>query len=237
MATKKKAPVTAEVVESNSQTAESEAAAMKDQVAYQLATLLKMAEKLEINLDEIYPRPPAVTTTVVQSSGVPVPLPIPAPTGKPKPGQYLPGGAWVQWTKADLDPEETVTFVPLPIPGIVYPFTDENGYQKIKLDVNGLVCWLTVGVENTINRFFYNVYEAALNGHRELEKFKREGPEYAPWGKKGPDGRQAWQFIPMAATFGMTDDGRSLRVGGPTPLDLTPSEAAGTPASTGEEPK
>lgn len=240
----------------NASVSNDEIAAMKEQVAYQLAQLLKTAEKLGVNLKEVFPTPPAVSGAVLEApanavpaSGsnatimidgksynvTPVSTSVPAPVGPPKAGQYLPGGAWVQWTKNDLNPEDTVTFVPLPIPGMVYPWTDDNGYQKIKLDINGLVCWLTVGAENTINRFFYHVYAAALANHRELEAFKRNGPVAAPWGLTGPDGRRAWQYIPMAATFGMNVDGHSLRVGGPTPLDLTPSEVAAAPAPAGEE--
>jgi len=251
MATKKKAPITDEVVENNSTSAEDEATAMKEQVAYQLAQLLKMAEKMGVDLTEVFPKPPKEVTVVQESpstqdivtiaaqaavaamKGV---APAGSQPGQPyKPGQALPGGGWIQWKKTDLNPEDTVTFVPLPIPGMVYPFADENGYQKIRLDINGLECWLTVGLEQTINRFFYNVYEAGLAGHRELEAFKRNGPAYAPWGLKGPDGRPAWQYTPMAASFGMNIDGRSLRVGGPTPLDMTPTEVAGTPAPSGGE--
>lgn len=252
MARPKKAPATAEaVVENNSQNAEDEAAAMKEQVAYQLAQLLKMADKLNMNLDEIFERPPVATTVVTEAPTTQEIVNIAAqaavaamkgvnpnqqqvPAGPLKPGQALPGGAWVQWKKSDLEGSGTHTFVPLPVPGMVYPFQDENGLQKIRLDVNGLVCWLTCGVENTVHDMFYSVYEAALAGHRELEAFKKNGPAYAPWGTVGPDGRPAWQYTPQAASFGMNVDGHSLRVGGPTPLDMTPTEIASTPASSGE---
>jgi len=252
MARPKKAPAATEVaVENNSQNAENEAAAMKEQVAYQLAQLLKMADKMGIKLDEVFEKPPVDTTVVHESPTTQEIVNIAAqaavaaargmnpnqqqvPSGPLKPGQALPGGAWVQWKKSDLNPELTKTFVPLPIPGMVYPFADENGLQKIRLDVNGLVCWLTCGVENTVNEMFYSVYEAALAGHRELEAFKKNGPSYAPWGTKGPDGRPAWQYTPQAASFGMNIDGHSLRVGGPTPLDMTPTETASTPAPSGE---
>ena len=257
----RKTPVVAEAPAENSSVAtmanDAEVVEMKKQVAYQLAQLLKMAEKLDLDLTTVFPQPPAEITKVEAAANTVAPTgadgtitingqvfkitpqstSVPAPSGKPKPGQYLPGGAWVQWTKNDLDPEDTVTFVPLPIPGMVYPFTDENGYQKIKLDINGLICWLTCGAENTVNRYFYNFYVAALANHRELEAFKRNGPDYAPWGQKGPDGRNAWQYTPMAASFGMNIDGHSLRVGGPTPLDVTPTEVAGTPAPPAEEPQ
>lgn len=256
----RKAPAVAEAPAENTSaiaTTDAELATMKDQVAYQLAQMLKAAEKLGVDLSTVFPQPPAEvnrvevaqpTSTTTGASGTitingqtfnvtPQSTNVPAPNGTPKPGQYLPGGAWVQWTKADLDPDDTVTFVPLPIPGMVYPFTDENGYQKIKLDINGLVCWLTVGAENTINRFFYNYYAAALSNHRELEAFKRNGPSYAPWGVKGPDGGPAWRYTPMAASFGMNIEGHSLRPGGPTPLDLTPAELANTPAPSGEAPQ
>lgn len=205
-------------------TIEDEQAAMKQQVLYQFKQLLKMAETMGIKLEEIYEKPPVDVTKIVATA-----VPEPAPQGRLKPGTVLGTGinaSWVQWTKADLDPEDLVEFSPLPIPGVVYPFSDENGYQKIRLDVNGLVCWLTCGVPNKVNRFFWNVYNDKLVAWRALEDFKRNGPEYAPWGRKGPDGQNAWMYTPMAASFGMTDDGRSLRIGGPTPLDPTPTEPA-----------
>src|SRR5260370_38745856 len=72
-------------------------------------------------------------------------------------------GNWIPWRKEDLDPTDTVTFTPMPVPSITFPFTDENGYQKIKLDVNDLICWLTCGIPNTINRYFYNAYKNAYD--------------------------------------------------------------------------
>src|SRR6266853_631705 len=67
MATKKKAPTAPVAVENNSQTTENEAAVMKEQVAYQLAQLLKMAEKMGVNLEEVFPRPPKETTVVAEN--------------------------------------------------------------------------------------------------------------------------------------------------------------------------
>jgi hypothetical protein len=212
--------VVAEPEKVSPMTVEDEAAAMKQQVLYQFKQLLKMAETMGIKLEEIYEKPPVDVTKVVASA-------IPAPAteaGKLKPGTVLGTGvnaSWVPWTKADLDPDDVVEFSPLPLPGIVYPFPDENGYQKIRLDINGLVVWFTCGVPNIVNRYFYNEYQDKLANWRALEDFKRNGPSYAPWGRKGPDGQNAWMYVPMAPSFGMNEDGRSLRPGGPTPLDPT----------------
>lgn len=233
MAAKKKAPAAA-AAENNSQTP-NEVSAMQAQIAYQLKELFKLAEKQGVKLEDIFDKPPAAVTAVVQGS-TPV-VPIAAPE-KIKPGTPImgadgkPTGASVPWTKEDLDHEDMVEFVPMPIPGLVYPFMDENGYQKIRLDVNNLVCWLTCGIPNKVHRFFWNVYNDSLTLYRETERFKRSGPSFAPWGAKGPDGGPAWLYVPQAATFGMDDRGHSLRVGGPTPLDLTEP----TPAEASEAP-
>jgi hypothetical protein len=236
MAARKKAPV-AKATENNSETPDNEVGAMQAQIAYQMRELFKLAEKQGIKLEDIFEKPPTTVTTVLQGTAVAVPVAVDV---KQKPGTYIvdqqgkPTGATIPWTKQDLDPEDTVEFVPIPVPGLVYPFMDENGYQKIRLDVNNLVCWLTCGVPNKVNRFFWNVYDNSLQGYRELERFKRNGPAWAPWGARGPDGGPAWLYVPQAATFGMDDRGHSLRIGGPTPLDLTEVQPAEAPAESGK---
>lgn len=222
--------------------------AMEEQFKFQLKSLLKSAQSMGIDLNEVYEKPPAETTVTMSASelldairgmssnnnnnlGGPaknVPLdalgqPVPVADMKLKPGQIIPGTQnWQPWSKNDLDPEATTTFVPLPIPSLVYPIVDGEGRQKIKLDVNNLVQWLTVGETNTVNTFFYNVYKNAYDTWKELENFKRRGPQGAPWGVK-EDGTPAWSYTPFAPSFGMTDEGRSLRSGPPTALDYTPS--------------
>ncbi len=184
MATKKETPAGDEIVETVAEpekvspmTVEDEAAAMKQQVLYQFKQLLKMAETMGIKLEEIYERPPTEVTKVVASA---LPAPEAAAPVKLKPGTVLGTGvnaSWVPWTKNDLDPDDLVEFSPLPIPGIVYPFPDENGYQKIRLDINGLVVWFTCGTPNIVNRYFYNEYVDKLANWRAIENFKRNGPE------------------------------------------------------------
>lgn len=192
-----------------------EADAMQNQIRFQMKALMQLAVKAGIDPFEGFEKPPTGTTVVVEKA-------VPTFKGRPKAGSLLgdpssPNVAFVPWRKDDLDSEDTIDFVPQPIPSLVFPLTDEEGRQKIKLDVNDLVCWLTVGVSNKTNRFFYNAYMDSYNSWRELENFKRRGPEIAPWGRTGPDGRSAWLYDPAATTFGMDIDGRSL-----TPLRDNP---------------
>lgn len=237
MAVKKKAPA-AKVAENDSEKPD-EVGAMQAQIAFQIRELVKLAEKQGVKLEDIFEKPPTAVTAVTQGSVPVAPVTVEV---KLKPGSYImgidgkPTGNSIPWRKEDLDPNDKVKFVPLPVPGLVFPFADENGMQKIRLDVNNLVCWLTCGVENEVNRFFYNVYQNGLDSYRELEKFKRTGPAFAPWGARGPDGGPAWLYVPQAATFGMDDRGHSLRVGGPTPLDMTEPVPA-EPAVGTEGPK
>lgn len=189
---------------------------MGQQIKYQLAALMKMAQRMGIDLDELYETPPKETTVVLEeaTSDVPIEEVVDSvgqkPDHRPQPGTVLPGGNWIPWRKEDLNPEDTVEFVPQPIPTITFPMLDEEGHQKILLDVNDLKCWLTVGVPNRVNRFFKNAYDNAYQAWKELESFKRNGPEAAPWGRTGPDGRPAWHYEPMALTFGLDIDGRYL---------------------------
>jgi hypothetical protein len=194
----------------NADSLAAENAAMQEQIKYQLKALLQLAEKAGIDPFEHYPQPPRDTTVVEEADTESY-----RPPGRPKPGMILgkpgdPNAPWVPWRKEDLDSTDTVTFSPMPIPSLVFPITDEEGRQKIKLDVNDLVCWLTVGVPNTTNRLFYNAYMNSYDTWKDLENFKRRGPEIAPWGRVGPDGRPSWYYDPSAASFGMTDDGRYL---------------------------
>jgi hypothetical protein len=198
---------------------EDENAAMQEQIKYQLVQLLKLAQKAGLDLEELYPTPPKEDTVVLELEEEETVDSYAARPhgGRLQPGTVLAGGNWVPWRKEDLDQSNKVEFVPAPVPSLVFPMTDEDGRQKIRLDVNDLVCWLTVGVSNHVNRFFYNAYMDAYNSWKELEYFKRHGPEYAPWGRTGPDGRPAWHFEPFALTAGMDIDGRYL-VAGRSPL-------------------
>ena len=233
MASTKKTPAAKPAVkENNSASSDEDLKAMLAQVAFQFAQLQKLAEKQNIKLTDVFETPPSATTveqepkpaaTESTELGQPV-IAEPTQTGRPKPGTVLPGGNWVPWNPMDLKDSKKITFTPLPIPTLVFPFPDENGFAKIRLDVNDLVCWLTCGIPNTVSEMFYWAYKNGEDQWRALENLKRNGPAYAPWGQRGPDGGQAWQFTPMAASFGMDIDGRSLRRGGPTPLDPRPNE-------------
>lgn len=201
--------------------------AMQEQNRYQTAMFMKVAEKMGLTDP---PRPPKEDTLVLQVAGpedldvtdqfgnqlVQVPsTPQPQQSSKPKPGTLLgnPGDrnvSWIPWRKEDLADDEKVDFVPAPVPTLVFPMTDEEGRQKIRLDVNDLVCWLTVGVPNHVSKYFKNAYDNAFDTWRENENFKRKGPAVAPWGSQGPDGRPSWYYDPMTISFGMDDDGHAI---------------------------
>lgn len=208
-----------------------ETAAMQEQIRYQLVQLLKLAQNLGVDLSDtvltpdnvgrvaqeklrdLYPTPPSDTVHYFDNESPEAQ----AAERRRKPGELTAPGApntgWIPWTKADLDAADLVEFVPLPVPSIIYPIPDENGHQKIFLDVNDLKCALTVGVPNRVNRFFYNAYMNAYDTWRELESFKRQGPAWAPWGATDPQGRRTWHFDASAVSFGMDDEGRYLAQG------------------------
>src|SRR5690348_9620485 len=195
--------------------AEDENKLMGEQIKYQLAALIKMAARMGVDLDELYEAPPKDTTVVLEEEPEDTHIEkIVDSAGKEperlKQGTVLPGGNWIPWRKQDLNPEDKVPFVPQPVPSLVFPMLDDEGRQKILLDVNDLKCWLTVGVVNEVNQFFKNAYDNAYESWKELENFKRNGPIAAPWGARGPDGRPSWHYEPMALTFGMDIDGRYL---------------------------
>jgi hypothetical protein len=132
-----------------------------------------------------------------------------------KPGQLIPGTqSWVPWIYEDLNQEDRVTFVPQMVASIYAPGrTGPNGNPVLAVDVNNLKCLMEVGVPNTINRFFYNVYENALDNAIALEALKRGGRENAPWDF------DHWVYIPQALTFGVDLDGRYLKSSGYYELD------------------
>lgn len=180
---------------------------MRAQNEYQMAMFMKLMEKQQV---EMPAPPPNEDTLVVESDKEEV-----VRDGRPRPGSLLGDPrdrnvGWVPWRKDDLDPNEYIEFVPAPVPSLVFPMTDEEGRQKIRLDVNDLVCWLTVGIPNRVNKFFHNAYMDAYNSWRELEAFKRRGPAFAPWGSVGPDGRPSWYFEPVALSFGMDENGHAI---------------------------
>lgn len=181
---------------------------MRQQNEYQMAMFQKLLARADIDEPT---RPPKEDTLIVESNEDTSRV----NSGRPRPGsllgdQYDRNVGWVPWRKDDLNGEDMVDFVPAPVPSVVFPMSDEEGRQKIRLDVNDLVCWLTVGVPNHVNRFFYNAYIDAYNSWRELENFKRKGPAVAPWGSTGPDGRPSWYFEPMALSFGMDENGHAV---------------------------
>lgn len=218
---------------------------MQEQIKENLKSLLKLAAKRGISLEDLFETPPGEVTKV--EDPVEVDAPVDAELGievdwdvnrgevplskkkqkklaklmaQAKPQELRPGGAIFDkdgraqyikpWTRNDLVYSKRIKFIPRPIPTMVYPLHDVYGLQKIKLDVNGLTCWLTCGVENEVYDFFYNAYLDGEKAYSELERFKAHGPEAAPWGMVGPDGRPAWRFTPQAATFGMDPDGKYL---------------------------
>lgn len=199
--------------------------AMQLQNQYQTAMFMKMAEKMGLTDP---PKPPSDTTVILEEAQpnsenvvdqfgaeLVAPAPQSAPPGKPRPGSLVGNPwdrnvGWIPWRKDDLNPGDVVEFVPAPVPSLVFPMTDEEGRQKIRLDVNDLVCWLTVGVPNKVNRFFKNAYDDSYNQWRDLENFKRRGPQVAPWGAVGPDGRPSWYFEPAALSYGMDEDGHAI---------------------------
>lgn len=199
--------------------------AMQQQNQVIMAMFMKQAEKLGLTDP---PRPPREDTVVLEPASpqdehvmdqfgqeLVRPATMNQDQGKPRPGSLLGNPwdrnvSWVPWRREDLDPGDMVEFVPAPVPNLVFPMTDEEGRQKIRLDVNDLVCWLTVGVPNRVNRFFKNAYDNGFEGWRELESFKRKGPAVAPWGQMGPDGRQSWYYDPMTTSFGMDENGHAI---------------------------
>lgn len=205
---------------------EDETKVMQEQIKYQMAQLMKLASRTGTDLSTLFETPPR--GTVVQE-GNSYEQPAIASVNRPRPGTVLgdgPNASWVPWRREDLDPEDMIEFVPQPVPSLVFPLLDEDGHQVIKLDLNDLVCWMTVGVPNKINRFFYNGYMDCYNNWKDLENFKRKGPISAPWGDKGPDGRPTWHYEPMALTFGLDPDGRYLSAGRQTFDEFEASIAA-----------
>lgn len=122
-----------------------------------------------------------------------------------KPGQTLPNGNWLAWEISDLDPTDTVQFVPQSVRSIHFPLLSGNGKEMLMLDVNGLQALYEVGTLTTTNRFFYNIYLNALDTEIGLEAFKRSGND-SPLADH-------WQYVPRAPTFGLDIDGRYLRPG------------------------
>lgn len=255
----KKAPAAPIAVEDNS---DSEAkASMQNDLKIQLKMLVKSLKASGMDLSDVFETPPtevtktfntedltaaisaavkeAVNQTAAvlggKNSGIPMSAygePQRDASGKLKPGALIPGTQnYVAWSMADLDPEDTVQVSPLPIPSLVWPIVDGYGRQKLRIDKNGLGIWLTVGETQTINKFFYDSYLDAKKQWEELEAFKRNGPigPHVPWG-----GPQNFKFTPFAPSFGMNEEGRSLRIGPPTILDYVPGETPEGPGAPAE---
>lgn len=189
--------------------------AMIAQGVEQFANAAAKLKELGFDIKAMFPAPPDATTV---EEDVPVPADIivgpeevePAPvTAGAMPGSKVgdgPGATWIPWSINHLNKDDVVSVWPEPIPGLLYPAYDKQGRQKLCVDVNGLRCWMTVGVPQQINRFFFNAYQNALDMWHEAEQFKREGPPGASWGDK--DGNNTWRVTDGAPSFGMDIDGR-----------------------------
>lgn len=147
-----------------------------------------------------------------------------------KPGQAYAGG-WVSWKVEDLDPKDTVSFVPREIQGQRYQ--DVDGEKYLYLTVNGLMCVLHLNEINTINRFFYNAYLDNFNGAKALEEFKRKGPSPAMWDQGGPLGGNTWYYEGEAHGGWMDQDGKYLR--SDEHYSITEPGLEGMPISLGKD--
>lgn len=121
---------------------------------------------------------------------------------------------WVQWTKEDLKDQELIQFVPLQIPNQRHYHLGDGKIGYI-LDVNNLKCLLRVGEINVVHKMFYDTYKNNLDQMIELEKFKRTGPESAPWTAGGPwdeatgKGKNTWFYKPEASAW-LDENGQEM---------------------------
>lgn len=126
------------------------------------------------------------------------------------PGTVIGGGMYVPWDVSDLDPNDTVQFIPQDIASVHFNLPSVNGKRLLMLDVNGLQALYEVGTLTTTNRFFYNVYQNVLDQAIALEEFKQggKGRYGTPWPGLN------WVYVPSAATFAMDLEGRPLKGSG-----------------------
>jgi hypothetical protein len=124
-----------------------------------------------------------------------------------KPGQaFSDGEGWVPWEIEDLDPNDTVQFIPQDIESIRFPVPSINGKRLLSVDVNDLQVLYEVGTSTVTNRFFYNAYVNALEAGIARQNFMNHGPqqESTPWSTS------TWSHVQAGPSFAMDLDGRSL---------------------------
>jgi hypothetical protein len=185
----------------------------------QLAEMAAAMKAAGIKLDQ----PPAADTTIVAPS-VEEFVALDNPSFDPKqltPQQIarLAPGLERPWSKADLDRDpDKHDFVPQFVPGAVHPILDEHRRPKIWLQVNGLMCCLTVGVINkNISGMFYHAYKNIEQQWLESEDFKAHGPVNGPWVTGGPGGINTWYYEPEAPKAWIDLDGKYYQPGAPMP--------------------
>lgn len=94
-----------------------------------------------------------------------------------KPGSLIAGTQqYIPWRVEDLDPNDTVEFIPELVPSLWMPHLSPNGLPLVSVDVNGLKAVYEVGTLTKTNKYFYNVYKNSYDQWVELEDLKHNGP-------------------------------------------------------------
>lgn len=178
----------------------------------EVARLKKMKEALEA-AGAVVEEPPT-ETTVVRPAGE-------SPIRRPKPGELV-NGVIRPWTKEDLADQEKFPLVPQWIPGAVHPIPDANNKYHIFLDVNDLICCLTVHELNVVSGMFYHAYKNIEDQWRKTEEFKKKGPLNAPWVNGGLGGINTWFYVGEAPNPWIDIDGGFYQPGAEMPMDDIP---------------
>ena len=184
----------------------------------EVARLKKLKEDLEAT--GVFLEEPPTETTAVRPASEPVTL-TPQRALRPKPGELI-GGVIRPWTKEDLADQEKFPVVPQWIPGSVHPIPDANGKFHIFLDVNDLVCCLTVHELNVVSGMFYHAYRNIEDQWKKSEAFKKKGPLNAPWVNGGLGGINTWFYVGEAPNPWIDIDGGFYQPGSEMPMDAVP---------------
>lgn len=126
------------------------------------------------------------------------------------------------WHKEDLAGQEKFPLVPHWIPGAVHPLPDADGKYHIFLDVNGLVCCLTVNELNVVSGMFYHAYMNIEEQYKETEQFKKKGPKDGPHVNGGWGGINTWSYVGEAPSSWIDIDGGYYSPGAEMPLEDIP---------------